>query len=69
MKLKVGDVLWDYCDIDGHGKKWRIAVIRREWEGELMIHYPLDDFSDYADDRHELRSVKIEPPAEPKDAA
>ena len=60
--MKIGDVFWDYCDIDGGGKKWRIAVCRLEG-GEVMIHYPLDDFSDYADERHETRSVKIEPPA------
>ena len=43
-----------WCDIDGRGKKWRLAVPRRMDDGEDGLYFPVEDFEDlaegYADD-------------------
>lgn len=44
---KLGDNIgcWVYCDLDGRGDKWRLAVPRGD-----MIYFPVEDFEGLADE-------------------
>ena len=37
-----------WCDIDGRGKKWRLAVSREMDDGEDGLYFPIEDFEDWA---------------------
>jgi hypothetical protein len=56
-------LFWAWIDIDGGGKKWRLAHITGS-SSEPKIHYPLDGFEDYwyDDDFEEGDIVLIERP-------
>ena len=38
-----------WCDIDGRGKKWRLAVSREMDDGEDGLYFPIEDFEDLAE--------------------
>lgn len=42
-------MFFKWCDIDGSGKKWRLAVSRQMDDGEDGIYFPVEDFHDYID--------------------
>ena len=66
--IKVKDIpnaqqFWVFCDIDGQGEKWRLAIARDQSDGEAGIYFPHDDFDDYCNyqdcDAVEIRAPKI----------
>lgn len=53
-----------WCDIDGRGKKWHLAMTRRsDFDDEDMILFPLDDFEDIAENYDDYPVVAVLPPA------
>ena len=49
-RLKDNIGWWIYCDIDGRGKKWRLAVRRTIEDYAKMVdglYFPVEDFEDY----------------------
>lgn len=40
--------VWLWCDIDGHGPRWRLAIFRRGGD-ETEIYFPHDEFADDAE--------------------
>lgn len=48
MKNNVG--WWIWCDIDGRGKKWRLAIPRmiEDYAGQVDgLYFPVEDHEDY----------------------
>ena len=43
------DACFVWCDIDGRGKKWRLAVSREMDDGEDGLYFPIEDFEDLAE--------------------
>ena len=43
------DARFIWCDIDGRGKKWRLAVSREMDDGEDGLYFPIEDFEDLAE--------------------
>ena len=63
MKHNIG--WWIYCDLDGNGDKWRLAIPRG---GHDMIYFPVEDFEDLADNyADDPRRVVRRPTDLPKD--
>src|SRR4249920_3215725 len=48
-----------WCDIDGHGKKWRLAVPRVDDEGEDSLYFPIEDFEDIAEGYQDYPVVPV----------
>lgn len=59
-----GDVCWIWCDLDGRGKRWRLAIKREmECEDEPGVLFPLDeDHHDYAENYYDDPAVDIDYP-------
>lgn len=43
------DQYWLWCDIDGRGESWHLAVRFIHDDDSQGIKFPHDDFDDYAD--------------------
>ncbi len=59
--------MWIKIDIDGSGRRWRLAVRRvSEFDGEEMLVFPLEDFEDYWDEERQgtYPIVAINPPTD-----
>lgn len=54
---------WLWCDIDGHGKRWRLAI---ELDDE-QIAFPQDNFDDYVEHYLKYPAREIVIPMEPED--
>ncbi len=64
-RIRLGDVMWIKCDIDGCGKKWRLAVVRKldfSEEGP-MVYFPIEDYEDYPDGYENDEIVWVESPS------
>ena len=58
------DQFWLWCDIDGHGKNWRLAI---KIDDEQLL-FPHDQFDDYAAHYMDYPAREIVRPLEPEDA-
>lgn len=54
-----GGARWIWCDLDGQGERWRLALP----EGPGGVFFPLDDFSDEAENYADCPTFPITPPA------
>jgi len=50
-------MIWIWCDIDGLGRYWRLAVEREE-----MLYFPEEDFEENGEVFENYPSVGVEPP-------
>ena len=60
---------WIYCDIDGSGEKWRLAVCREidkplnstdmELPEDDMWFFPEEDFVDYKESYENCRQIDV----------
>ena len=75
MKHNIG--WWIYCDLDGKGDKWRLAIPRvmlgkavrhADAPEDDMLYFPVEDFEDLADNyADDPRRVVRRPTDLPKD--
>lgn len=54
---------WLWCDIDGHGQQWRLAISL----DDEQIAFPHDNFDDYAEHYLKYPAREIVRPLEPED--
>ena len=52
---------WIKVDIDGTGKRWRLAVLR---EQGTMYYFPEEEFDDYVENYEDCKQREIEFPDE-----
>lgn len=52
---------WIWCDLDGRGERWRLAIP----EGQDGVQFPLDDFSDDVENYADCPTAPITPPPPP----
>ena len=52
-------LFWIWCDIDGQGKKWRLAVERGD-----NLYFPVEDFEEAQEVFADYPSLEIEEPLE-----
>lgn len=51
---------WIYCDIDGCGEKWRLAISRQgvyNTESGVYWYFPVEDFEDFQDNYSECKRL------------
>jgi hypothetical protein len=49
---------WIWCDIDGSGRCWRLAVERDDG----MVYFPVEDFEEHGEVFENYPSVEVESP-------
>lgn len=57
------DQFWVWCDIDGHGHQWRLAIP----VGDNNIEFPTENFDDYAEGYMKYPAREIVKPLHPED--
>jgi len=61
VSIDAMDTAW--CDIDGHGQQWRLAISL----DDEQIAFPHDNFDDYAEHYLKYPAREIVKPLEPED--
>ena len=64
-KYSTAHFIW--CDIDGSGKRWRLAVPREMDDGEDGVYFPLEDFEDIAEgyEDYPIQLIELPKPLSP----